>query len=300
MNEITRQKTFAWIAIISSAVFANLWAYWGIIENFHEGWYMESFWKNVLMMFGQYLLMPVGFIILAMVSIRWNKAGAILHLLLAIASYFFFGKMHAGLFLIAIPLVCLAVLYWFGKIEKRRFAYILVAGLPLLQIIGIGTFFGIRTANRYDDNNFAARMIEGNGVTLIWAPQGPGWPDNGTSWYDAKRICAHLNEDGSALLDEEVNIWRLPTVDEAVRSLVHHGKNAGGTFDTVTRKAHYIVYPDKESPLWNMHLKTIYWWTETEVDKERAYIIVYNGGVWPRMKSQRPDYMNFRAVKDVK
>jgi hypothetical protein len=141
------------------------------------------------------------------------------------------------------PLAGLSVLYWFGKLEKRKLAYLIIFALPLLQIIGIGSFQAIRVAGRFNDNDFTARVIQGNGVKLQWAPQGTGWPDNGTSWNEAKRICAHL---------------------------------------------------------WNMHLKTIYWWTSTVVNREKAYIIAYNGGVWPRMKKLKAAYLNFRAVKEVK
>jgi len=300
MEKSVRQKIIIWIAICVSAVFANFWAYWGINENFHEGWYFISFWDNVLLMFGQYLLMPLCFMILAFISIRWNKIGSLLHMVLAIGSYFLFGKMKAGFFLVGIPLAGLAFLYWFGKLERRKFAYFLVIGLPLIQIFGIGTFQAIRVAGRYNDNNFVSRLIEGNRVKLMWAPQGPGWPDKGTSWYDAKKICIHLNNDGTKLEDGELNIWRLPTVDEAVRSMVYHGINAGGVWDSTGRKTSYKLNPDKESPLWNIHLKTIYWWTSTEVNESDAYIIVYNGGVWPRKKTSKADYLNFRAVKDIK
>lgn len=299
MEKLKRQKLIIWIAISLSAVFANFWAYWGINENFHEGWYCVSFWDNVLLMFVQYLLVPLGFMLLSVVSIRWSKVGSGLHMLLAIGSYFLFGKMKAGFFLVGVPLVGLALLYWFGKLEHRRLAYFLVMGLPLIQIFGIGTFHAIRVANRYNDNNFDIRQIQGNGVALIWAPQGPGWPDNGTSWYDAKKICAHLNSKGTALQNEELNIWRLPTVDEAVRSMVYHGNNAGGVWDSNSGKARYEFQPDKESPLWNIHLKTIYWWTSTEANQTNAYIIVYNGGVWPRWKKLKADYLNFRAVKGI-
>ncbi len=252
------------------------------------------------MMFGQYLLMPIGFMVLAVVSIRWNKIGSLFHILLAGGAYLFFGRMRAGILLVVLPLVALAILYWFGRIERRRLAYILVVGLPLAQIFGIGTFHAIRIFNRFDDGNFGARLIKGNGTELVWAPQGPGWPDRGKSWSESKWICAHLSEDGKTLTDKKLNIWRLPTVDEAVRSMVYHGRNAGGIWDCLQLRATYKEQPDKESPLWNMHLKTIYWWTSTEADKNNSYIIVYNGGVWPRSKNLKVDYLNFRAVKATK
>ena len=184
--------------------------------------------------------------------------------------------------------------------KKRKIAYLIVAGLPLLQIFGIGTFHYLRVINRYDDNNFNERLIKGNGIELVWAPQGPGWPDEGTTWSDAKNICAKLNEDGKTLNDSILKIWRLPTLNEAVRSMVHHGHNAGGVLDSISWKAAYTETPDKESPLWNLHLKTIYWWTSTEIDTKRAYIIVYDGGVWPRSKTLKAGYLNFRAVKGKK
>jgi hypothetical protein len=299
MEKVRKQKMFAWIAILIAAVFTNLWAFWGIVENFHEGWYFRSLWQNVVMMFGQYLLFPLVIMILTVVSIKWNKVGSILHLVVGIFVLWFF-RGGAGMFLLAIPLLALAILYWFGKLEKKKLAYILVVGIPLLIILGFGIFHGIRVAGRLNDDNFEARLIKGNGVDLIWAPQGPGWPDNGTNWANAKNICAHLRSDGESLSDSVLNIWRLPTIDEAVRSQVHHGENAKGVWDVKTKTAAYQLQPDKESPLWNMYLKTVYWWTLTEVNEKQAYIIVYDGGVWPRMKTLNPAYLNFRAVKEVK
>jgi len=101
------------------------------------------------------------------------------------------------------------------------------------------------------------------------------------------------------VLDSAANIWRLPTVDEAVRSMAYHGKNAGGVWDSVRKQASYRETPDKETPLWNMHKRTIYWWTATEADSLQALVVVYNGGVWPRMKKLRAGYQNFRAVRNV-
>lgn len=298
MNNFKYRKFFAWGAVLISAAFANFWAYWGINENFHEGWYFESIWNNLALMFGQYLLVPLGFMLVSCVAIRWNKTGAALFFALATGSYFLFGRLNAGFFLVFLPLAGLGLLYLFGKPERRWLAYLLTAGLPTLLILVIGAYHLIRVSGRYNDNQFGARAVKGNGVTLIWAPQGPGWPDRGTSWKEAKTICAHLNADGTKLENKPVNVWRLPSVDEAVRSMVYHGYNAGGTWDSLTRKTYYKTQPDKESPLWNIRLKTIYWWTSTEADSLNAYIIVYNGGVWRRKKTTKADYLNFRAVKE--
>jgi hypothetical protein len=293
-----RNNIIAWIAVSLSALFTNLWTYWGINENFHEGWYFENLKDNVLMMFGQYLLVPLAFMALAIVSILSYKLGAVLHLFLAAGAYFLFGKLNAGLFFISIPIIIMSILYWYAEIPKKRIALYLTVALPILQMIFIGSFHYHRVSQRLDDKNFESRIITGNAVELIWAPQGPGWPDAGKSWSEAIEICARLNPDGKTLSDTAVNVWRLPTIEEAVRSSVYHGQNAGGSWDAEKKKATYIRQPDKESPLWNLHLKTIYWWTSTEVNQNEAYIIVYNGSVWPRNKKLKVGYLNFRAVKN--
>ena len=139
--------------------------------------------------------------------------------------------------------------------------------------------------------------MQGNEVSLTWAPDGPGWPRTGTDWDDAGQICLYLNEDGLTLNSEPQDIWRLPTVDEAVRSMARHGENSGGEWDAASEETTYHTRPDKESPLWNVHSQVIYWWTATEIDEEHAYIIVYDGLVWSRTKQLRPDYLGFRCVK---
>jgi hypothetical protein len=108
--------------------------------------------------------------------------------------------------------------------------------------------------------------------------------------------CAHLTADGKALKDSPQGVWRLPTVDEAVRSLVFRGKNAGGTWDEVRRHAQYQTMPDKDSPLWKVHSQVIYWWTSTEVDPVRADYITNNGYVLVTPKRIRPGYLAYRCV----
>lgn len=297
MDKEKRKRVIGWIAIAISTFFTSFWAFWGINENFHEGWYFQNFWENALLMFGQYLLVPVIFMILSLVTLRWQKAGGMIHFILGIAVYFFFGGMQAAFLFIMLPLMGVGIMYFFCALPNRKIATIILVGIPVFIILGIGLFQGFRVGNRYNDNNLEARLIKGNGVELVWAPSGPGWPDDGTSWEKAKNICAHLKDDGKTLSDTVQNIWRLPTVDEAVRSMVHNGVNAGGVYDPKTKKTSYKIDPDKESPLWNIYSKVIYWWTADELDTKQAYIVVYNGGVWPRQKSLNLGYLGFRAVK---
>jgi hypothetical protein len=172
------------------------------------------------------------------------------------------------------------------------------AGLPLLVVIGFGIGPAIRVAGRVDDGFRGARLVEGNEVRLVWAPEGQGWPKKSESWEGAKRICRYLTEDGKSLASTPQNIWRLPTVDEAVRSMARHGKNCGGVWDPKNERAIYKITPDKESPLWDTTSQIIYWWTATEKDEDKVYSIVYDGGVWAIDKDWRIGSRAFRAVKE--
>jgi hypothetical protein len=287
-----------WIAVVISTVITGFWAFWGIIENFHEGWYFESLWLNLGMMFVQYLGPMLIFMAVSLISIFWPRFGGSMHATIALfAIWFFQAFSNAATFLIILPLVGLGAMYWFGRPQPRKKAVSLIIGLPLLTLILSGISPALRVSQRIDDGNLQARLVHGNGVDLIWAPDGPGWPREGENWYEAQKICQHLSEDGLDLATSPENVWRLPTVDEAVRSMVRHGQNSSGVWDAEETDATYGITPDKESPLWNVHSQVIYWWTATEIDDQRAYIIVYDGKVWPRSKDFDPDYLGFRCVK---
>jgi hypothetical protein len=298
-----RARILGWIGVSITVLLSGFWAYWGAFENFHEGWYSKSFWNNILMFFFQYLLFAIFFIVLALVILKWKKIGLVLHLLAgAFCVWFFSGANFSVLWLMmVIPFAALGLLYYFGEPYPLRWAYRLIVCVPLVIVLAISIPQGIKVAKRIDDGDFGTRVVEGSGVSLAWAPRGPGWPDDGVTWEEAQEVCKYLSEDGMTIMETEQNIWRLPSADEAVRSMMLHGENAGGVWDASKAVATYEKTPDKESPLWDVHSKVIYYWTgDTSVqDAERAYIIVYNGGVYARSKTARYGYLSFRAVKDV-
>ena len=298
MKHFNKCRIAGWIAVGLSIVITCFWALWGILETFHEGWYYESLLSNLGLMVVQYLSPMLIFMGVTLVSIIWPRFGGGLHMILALLAVGFFQAFsNAAMFLIITPLIGLGLLYWFGRPQPRQIAISLAIGLPLLTLIIFGIEPILRVSQRLDDGNLQARLVQGNGVNLIWASDGPGWPRTGGNWYEAQEVCQYLDEDGLALAPAPQHIWRLPTVDEAVRSMARHSQNSGGVWDVELAKATYKTRPDKESPLWNVHSQVIYWWTATEIDEERAYIIVYDGKAWPRTKQFGAEYYGFRCVK---
>lgn len=287
-----------WAAVGTSTIITSFWAFWGIIENFHEGWYFESLLSNLGLMFAQYLSPMLVFMIVTLVSIFWPRIGGSLHVIFALLAIWFFNAFsNAATFLIILPLIGLGLLYWNGRLEPKKLAVSVSIGLPLLTLTIAGIEPVIRVSQRINDGNLQAQLIHSNGVELTWAPDGPGWPREGGDWHEANRTCQYLNEDGLTISSIPQNIWRLPTVDEAVRSMSRHGQNSSGVWDAETAKATYTITPDKESPLWNIHSQIIYWWTATEVDEEHAHIIIYDGKVLSRSKQVDLAYLGFRCIR---
>lgn len=302
-----REQICGWTALGLSTLVACLWAFWGIIENFHEGFWYPELSKRLAMTIA-YLAPMLITIVLALLALLRPKLGAVAMFAFgAWFTWFIFaprwGRLDLGIVLSWLPVTLLVVgvglLWWWGKPRPLKLAYFIAAGLPLAIALGCGIGPARRVGHRVDDGVATARLVPGNGVELVWAPEGPGWvrdSAHSVPWDQACDICARLSADGSRLEDAPVGVWRLPTVDEAVRSLTRGGKNAGGVWDAAAQRATYRIAPDKESPLWRVYAETIYWWTGTEAGPDKAYRLVYNGQVFPTKKSSRMGTLGFRAV----
>lgn len=302
-GEMKRKNIIGWIGVSITIVFSSLWAYWGAFENFHEGWYSVSIWENIFMMLFQYLLFTIVFVVLALIILKWKIIGLVIHVLTgAFCVWFFSGATFNVLgLLIVIPFIALGIIYFYGDPKPVKWARRLIVLIPLVMILVISIPQAIKVSRRINDGDLGTRIVQGNGITLAWAPRGPGWPDSGVTWDEAQEICRYLSKDGTTIMDTEQNIWRLPTVEEAVRSMMLHGENCAGTWDANGEKATYEKKPDKESPLWDVHSNIIYYWTADSLptNQEQAYIVVYDGGVFGRQKIHSYGYLSFRAVRTL-
>ncbi|MBN1452911.1 MAG: hypothetical protein JW963_17970 [Anaerolineales bacterium] len=91
-------------------------------------------------------------------------------------------------------------------------------------------------------------------------------------------LCRYLSEDGSKLMAEPQNIWRMPTTDEIVRSLVRGGDNAGCVWDGQSSSADCQAQPNKDTPLWNPDASPIYYYSGEDYDEGSAWCVPYTGG----------------------
>jgi hypothetical protein len=314
---MTRAAILGWIAVVISTIVSSLWAFWGAFESFHEGWYFKSLAPNLLLTVN-YLALMLIFVVLSVIALRWPRAGGSLYQLFGIAFCIWIlvtrKVLSLGVVLgwlpVILPILFLGMLFWAGRPTPVSLAYKISIILPLLVAVGLGIEPVTRIAGRIDDGNRGLRIVQGNGVKLIWAPEGPGWPNpdpsgriwvtqwRGPTWEEAQKVCRYLTADGKSIAGNPQDIWRLPTVEEVVRSMARHGTNCGGVWDPINARASYTTKPDKESPLWNPYSPVIYWWTSSEQSSRRAYSIDFNGNIYGRNKESTLGSQGFRAVRE--
>lgn len=293
-----------WVAVTLVTALSSFWAFWGIIEAFHEGWCKPQLWMRLLQVLA-YLTPASVFCGLAAISIRWPRVGASVFVLVGavIAALIAIDQAKFSfdilLCITGFPVI-LGTLFMFGRPQPKRAAYLISVGLPVLVLLACGIEPVIRVSGRFDDGDRGARLVAGRGVTLLWAPAGPGWTRNGNvTWEQAKERVRYLTEDGLSASPVPQNIWRLPTREEIVRSLTRSNRNAGGTWNAASERASYELKPDKESPLWDPHAPLIYLWTVEECTDQQAWIVVYHGGVYCKAKSMGSPSVGFRAVRNA-
>lgn len=291
-----KSKWSAYLAVIMASAISCFWAFWGSMENFHEGWHYPTLKENLTVMAIQYLSFMLIFILFSVIAILLPKIGSILYFLIGVAfSYWIFSTRSAitlsvvlSWLPLTLPLLLIALLFWFGEFKNRKLALFIAIGFPLLICCTISIKMGVRVSRRFHDGNYEERIVKGNNdVTLVWASQGPGWPKESIDWAEAQRRCIYLKENGKELADTPQNIWRLPNIKEVTSSLTRNGQNCQGVWNPEAREANYSFPPDKESPLWDIYSPIIYFWTSEEKDKDNAYIVVYHGGVFSKPKKMR-------------
>jgi len=310
----------------------GFWMLWGVGEMLYEGW-GQPFPTPL------YYLIPAAICLtLTLLALTWPRFGGWLLILIGGAFTAWWWSLAAargmlswrrvlGTFPVSGLLILTGVLFLLeGRYRRqqrtagwtppkswvrRNLRYILALGFPLLIAVADAAFFAPLAFTRVDDGDRGARLIVGNGVTLIWAPKGPGWnwkqPWGGyPSWdmlalygvppvglgdkpgYEGRHateedmertgLCRYLSADGLTLMDEPQDIWRMPTTDEIVRSLVRGGENAGCTWDGKSDQATCRRQPNKDTPLWAPDEEPIYYWSGEEYNEEEAWYVPYTGG----------------------
>jgi hypothetical protein len=104
-----------------STAITCFWAFWGIIETFHEGWYYESWLSNVGLMFAQYLSPMLAFMGITLISVLWPRFGGGLHVVFALLAAWFFGALtNTVVFLLIAPLIGIGALYCTGLVVPNH------------------------------------------------------------------------------------------------------------------------------------------------------------------------------------
>lgn len=290
-----------WAATIALALLASLWGYWGAIETFHEGWWSRNPTTNIEEMLLRYLAPMELLAAVGAVAVVRPRAGAVLLWLGAVAAALrFSGAATPVLLALTAGPALLGAAFWFAGPPRPAIGLTLVLGLPIATALLSGAGPAWRVAHRLAHDDLGSFATSSDGKMLVWAPKGPGWPENGLSWDEANDRAARLSVDGLRLEATPQGIWRLATLPELLGVMANHGITCGGSWDDKLRLAHFgRCVPDKEGPLWDRFSKVIYWWTATVPDEKSAYRVAYNGHVLAVPRSVSWGYLGFRAVRVV-
>jgi hypothetical protein len=171
-----------WGASILMIFFSTFWMYWGANEMYHEGWW--GAWYHCL----PYLLPAAITLIPTLTAFRWPMIGGALIFLVGIFALFFFSSDVA---FIGLAIALVGTAFFADGVIKRRtssqqmpvlppwwrrdWRYAIACGAPLMVFVVVSAYMLPVVLSRVDDGDRGARLIKGNGVTLIWAPEGPGW-----------------------------------------------------------------------------------------------------------------------------
>ena len=194
---LTAAKLLDLAAFSLMMVFTVLWAVWGTAEAFHEGWH-HPYW-HIIFYFIPFILI-FGFSVLA---IYFPLAGGIFIFLFGIAYTILISvrasrahfRLEASLLILNAAIVLAGMLFILQYIIikktgiseyrwlflkkylffKKKVKIIAIACISIIIIVSMGVPGFIRNINRVPLENLNEISLEGNQLSVILAPGGPGW-----------------------------------------------------------------------------------------------------------------------------
>ena len=183
----------------------------------------------------------------------WRPAiGVPAHLALATGIFRLFEVREVG-GLLGVPVLLLGGLYGYGRAVPVKWARRLLIGLPPSHRLSYWRLSGLARFYAPGECRHVNAADQGNGVDFVWAPAGPGGTRRASPGSRRGGAASDLTADGSARAAAPQHVWRLPTVDETVRTMIWRGQNAGGTWNGGVGRASFRVMPDKEAAATGIH-----------------------------------------------
>jgi hypothetical protein len=224
-----------------------LWAYWGVGEVFHEGWY-PPYTQIVfyfipftallgIMALSIYLPLAGGILV---------TAGGILYIVMTVIQSI---RQHTSLlpsfWMAAAVIIIPGLLFIFDYVLKKRRRYredkktlfkrhwkmIMAVILSLVLIVSIGTPLAIRNLGRIPLDSHDGATIKGNEISLRLAGEGPGW------YYSNEKPLEFMGEQYRAFSWNEVALFGMDPVG-------FEGKRYGPGYDGTEGSIYYATQED--------------------------------------------------------
>jgi hypothetical protein len=183
-------------AVVLMTLLTALWVFWGVAEMYWEAWWGP--WRLRL----AYMVPGATCFLLLLVSLAWPRMGGWLVIAVGAGFSLWWTGLQAargllnfaslfGMFLASGQMIVIGLLFLRDATERRRLRaagwtppvrawlrhlrWIVGIGVQVLMVMAVSAFWAPILLTRTDDGRRDARLIEGNGVRLVWAPEGPGW-----------------------------------------------------------------------------------------------------------------------------
>ncbi len=178
-----------YIATTLMILVTALWSIWSIGEMYWEGW-----WGPVQIRL-LYLIPGAACLALTLAALTWPRLGGWLVIVIGGLFTIWWSELELRRLIVLFPvsgvLVIIGVLFLLEARHRRlrraegwlpprhwllrNACYVLAVTPSFLILVGFCIYWLPVVMGRIDDGDRGARLIVGNQVSLIWAPEGPGW-----------------------------------------------------------------------------------------------------------------------------
>ncbi len=230
-----------WSAKLSLGVWillVGIFAFWGVVEFFHEGW----FYPYIHFVF---YLLPCGVLVLLGIVVLRNRIfGGLLIVLCSLGFSVWravrLAQLHypvpLSLWIVGFVLALPGVGFIIDGIKNRDFTFnkrwlFAILVVPMVIIVGIGVPTLVHHLGRVELEDFGERVVMVDGVEYVLAGDGPGW------FYSNKHPIVFGGKSYTGLSWNEIALFGMSPIG-------FDGKRYGPWYDGTEESIYYATQED--------------------------------------------------------
>ncbi len=230
-----------WIGVLLVTMAASCWAFWGVLEAFHEGWCRPFLWMRLLQL-AAYLAPATLLCLMAALGIRWPRLGAVVFVLVGVtlAGLMFVDgakfALEVTLCLTGLPML-VGLLFFLGRPRPKAAAYAVALGIPFIILLGLSyimvaysprrrprvlpawAFVRCERCHPPTCDGYASGVMLPSTTVRRRSEDHPWLVDSYHDLFDCKETAMDIIQYNRAAWDQQVakgNRWTVPVTPEAI------------------------------------------------------------------------------------